>query len=84
MGLDYQKPILGITTKGSVMESDLKKSGHRYFYYGDKNGIKNYLLNLLANDNKCTFDMDYWKQFSVDYAIEKYIKILSNLNLYKA
>ena len=80
----YQKPILGITTKGSVMESDLKKSGHRYFYYGDKNGIKNYLLNLLANDNKCTFDMDYWKQFSVDYAIEKYIKILSNLNLYKA
>ena len=77
----YQKPILGITTPESVMELDFKKSGHEYFYYGDKNGIKKYLIDLIVKNNRFSYDTDYWKIFTVEHAIEEYLKILNELKI---
>lgn len=79
----YQKPILGITTPGSVMELDFNISGHKYFYYGDKKGIKEYLISLIVKKFKPTYDTSYWKLFTVEHAIEEYLKILNKLNFTK-
>lgn len=75
----YQKPILGITTPGSVMESDFKKSGHKYFYYGDKDGIKRYLISILNEETNFTFDVNYWERFKVESAVSDYVKIVDKI-----
>ena len=76
----FRKPILGITTQGSIMEKDLDKSGHHCFYYGDVNNIKSYLLNLLeGKSNIYNFNKDYWKRFTVESAIEDYRKIVQKV-----
>lgn len=75
----YQKPILGVTTPGSVMENDFNQSGHKCFYYGDKEGIKRYLLSLLTGDSNCVYDVNYWKRFTVEAAISDYIKVVNKI-----
>lgn len=69
----YKKPIIGVTTKGSVMDYDLKESQNISIYYDNKEETKNMLLKILrspiigANNNK-----EYWKRFSVESVIEEY------------
>ena len=76
----YQKPILGITTPGSIMERDLSLSGQNYYYYGDKCGIKDYLSSLLLKgEETVTFDMDYWERFTVENAINEYLPIVDRV-----
>ena len=73
----YRKPILGITTEGSIMEKDLGASGHHCYHYGDVKGIKSYLISLLAEDKKLySFDHDYWTRFTVENAIKDYSDIV--------
>ena len=75
----WQKPILGVTTPGSIMERDFQKSGHTYCYYGDKDSIKDYIKNLLLEKEISAFDKDYWKQFTVEHAIEDYMKVVNTI-----
>lgn len=76
----YQKPILGITTLGSVMERDFNKSGHRFYYYGDKNGIKEFFHNILFTGFiKSNYDKRYWEQFTVGNAIKLYKPIVDKI-----
>ena len=75
----YQKPILGITTPGSVMESDFKVSGQKCFFYGDKESIKEYFQCDLTTESGYSFDRNYWKQFTVDSAIREYMQIVERI-----
>ena len=73
----YKKPIIGVTTKGSVMDYDLIKSQNISIYYDDIEETKKMLLKILmnssigANNNK-----EYWKRFSIESVIEEYEKAL--------
>lgn len=76
----YQKPIIGITTEGSIIEDDLRISGHRSFRYGDSKGIASY-LRYAANDieNISDFDRNYWRRFTVENVARLYIKNVMKL-----
>ena len=63
----YRKPILSITTEGSIIEDDMTMSGHKTFMYGDAKGIASYLCSLLDGTvNSAEFDHDYWRKFTVE------------------
>ena len=73
----YQRPIMGITMPGSVMESDLHKSGNVVFYYGNIKGIKDYLKGLIFNQSQpSSHDKEYWKVFRVQNGINEYKEIV--------
>lgn len=76
----YQKPILGITTHGSIIEEDLQASGHKSYLYGDSVGIASYLTSAIKGevDVSC-FDRSYWKKFSVENVTNLYIDNISRL-----
>ena len=80
----YKKPIIGITTRGSVMESDLLKSKHNVFYYGESQRICEYLKSLLYDkEPQYSFTTDYWRNFTVEKGIEEYKKIVDGIVLDK-
>lgn len=73
----YRKPILSITTKGSIIEDDMIASGHRSFYFDDIQGISNYLSMASNNYDAIThFNHNYWKQFTVENVSGMYLNIV--------
>lgn len=76
----YQRPILGITPENSVLDYELKNSGHLSLRNDDVNGIANYLYNAATDyDSLLNFDKDYWKRFSTENVIDLYKKVVTSL-----
>lgn len=70
----YRKPIMSITTDDSIIEDDMRMSGHKSFLYGDAEGIASYLCQLLDGTVKADgFDRDYWRKFTVENVTELYL-----------
>ena len=76
----YRKPILGITTQGSVIENELKEAGYPVFYYGDPSSIQNYLVKGIAlYDELFSFNQERWKQYQVESVQNSYFEIVKLL-----
>lgn len=72
----YQKPILGITPSGSVLDEELKNYGCQSIDNYDNESIVRYLKNAIDNyKSLCGIDMDYWKRFTLEGIVTQYIKI---------
>lgn len=75
--LYYNKPILGITPQGSVLDNELRASGHVVFDNEDIEGIKNYLYRAVTNYSSLYgFDLNYWRRFEPKNVIRRYRKII--------
>lgn len=77
----YQKPILGITPKGSVLDEELMQYGCKSISNFDKEGLVNYLKNAIEDYNSLfnKIDMRYWENFSVDSVAKKYMDIIKTI-----
>lgn len=65
---------MSITTDDSIIEDDMRMSGHKSFLYGDAEGIASYLCQLLDGTVKADgFDRDYWRKFTVENVTELYL-----------
>lgn len=77
----YRKPILGISNKGSVLESELLKTGHSNFSFDDIKGIERYLEDVIHF--KVTtihnFDREKWLEFTYENVYSKYSEIIKKL-----
>lgn len=77
---NYQKPILGLVTKNSVLSRELKQSGHTTIPVDDVEAIKQFLIRALDNyPSLCSFDVDYRKNFFPTVVLNKYIKCIEEL-----
>ena len=73
----YERPILGITPNDTVLEMELRKSGHYFYTPSDVEGISKYIFDAINNYSCiCNFDRDYWKRFSVDNVVGHYLEII--------
>lgn len=73
----YQKPILGITTSGSVLFEELMNNGHSAFVHSDINGIVSYLTRAIALDPEIyRVNINAWERFASKNVAEQYIKIV--------
>jgi hypothetical protein len=76
----YQKPIFGITPKGTVLYHELKKSGHESFEINDESGMVNYLYRAVSDyPSLYVFNKDYWKFFSIDSVLDAYTRTVDKL-----
>lgn len=76
----FQRPILGITPKGSVLDIELKKSKHSVFDNSDINGVVSFLYRSLTNyQSICEFDYDYWKHFDPQNVVCQYQRLIVEL-----
>ena len=80
--LYFQRPILGITPKGSVLDMELNTSGHTSIENSDKEGIISYLERAMENyQSLLDFDYNYWQEFEPQQVVMKYKDlIINNLN----
>lgn len=77
----YQKPILGITTSGSVLFEELMNNGHSAFVHSDISGIVRYLTRAIAHDPEIYgINMDAWERFSSKNVAEQYLKIVKRFD----
>ena len=78
----YQKPILGITKKDSVLRKELTKTHNFPFSYYDVDGIASFLKSILIDSSVCNLnDILYWKLFSVENVMKEYSKLITNLKM---
>lgn len=78
--LYFRRPILGITPSGSVLDNELKKSGHVSLDNSDHHGIVEYLFRALTNyESLLDFDQDYWHRFEPSSVIEQYEEMVNEL-----
>lgn len=76
----FQRPILGITPKGSVLDIELKKSQHFVFDNSDIKLIANFLYQSISNyDSVCRFDKNYWERFKPSRVVEQYYEMIGAL-----
>lgn len=76
----YQKPILGITTDVSVLKDELTKSNNIVFQYGEELKIAYFLMEILETGTRYSnYDKDYWKQFSPDAVVSRYISLVKTI-----
>lgn len=69
----FQRPILGISPKGSVLDTELDASGHFCFDNQDIDGIVNFLNTAIVDYAKlCRFDKNYWKRFEASSVVNCY------------
>lgn len=74
----YNRPIVGLTQKNSVLWNELLSSGHKAFHPNDCLGIKNYLESALLNYNSLlNYCQNSWKRFDPKNVAEKYVDILN-------
>jgi len=75
----YEKPILGLTPHGTVLETELKNAGHRCYEPNDVEGIVSYIYNAI-NDYSCIcdFNKEYWQRFTVDSVADQYLNAINN------
>ncbi|WP_294743639.1 glycosyltransferase [uncultured Prevotella sp.] len=74
----YQKPILGITPTGSVLDEELRTAGHAVFNNEDVNSIKEYLYKLVTDYSSIAYDRDYWKRFTPITVVNEYYSLVNN------
>lgn len=73
----YEKPIVGLTQKDSVLWAELKSTGHKVYHPDDIDGIKEYLELALLNYNLLqSFDKQSWKRFEPKSVVGQYVGIL--------
>ena len=76
----FQRPILGITPSGSVLDSELKASNHCSFDNKDIDGITNYLNAAITDYPKlCSFKEDYWKKFDPTSVVSCYKDLIQTM-----
>lgn len=76
----YQKPILGITPSGSVLDLELAQYGCQSIDNYDIEGIITYLKKAFDDyGTLCYFDKDYWKKFTVESVTEEFMKIIGRI-----
>ncbi len=69
----YQRPILGISPKGTVLETELSKAGHEVYLNTDIEGISGYLYRAITDYRSLlTFNKDYWHTFEPENVICQY------------
>lgn len=73
----YQRPILGITPQGSVLDYELRASNHKVFANGDIKLIADYLYKAVTDySSLLDFDVSYWHRFKPDSVVERYKKLI--------
>lgn len=71
----YQKPIIGLTKKDSVVYHELSKTGNYLFRYEDEQSLEKFLLKAVTDyDSVNTNDKTYGERFSVVSVCNDYIK----------
>ena len=78
----FQRPILGISPKGSVLDYELRKSGHFVIDNNDTKGIADYLYKAITDyDGILNFDKDYWRRFKPEAVLSSYLNMLKNYKI---
>ena len=69
----FQRPILGISPKGSVLEGELNASHHNCYDNRDINGIAECLNTAMTDYSAlCNFNANYWKKFEPSAVVDCY------------
>ena len=75
----FKRPIIGITPKGSVLDYELRASGHAVFTNDDIESIKQYLYRLVTNySSVLSFNANYWHNFKPENVISYYNSIIQD------
>ena len=77
----YKKPILGISNRGSVLESELMGTGHTNFSFDDIKGIERYLESAIhyKTENILNVDKEKWLEYTYENVYSKYYAIVTRL-----
>ena len=76
----YQKPIIGLCQKESVLRMELKASNNFVFDYDDVDGLAEFLMKVVNGKRKLAVnDKSYWEKFSTKTVIGQYMKLIKNL-----
>lgn len=76
----YCRPILSITTQGSVIEGEMKAANYPVFYYGNSEPIYGYLKQAINNyESLMTFDTRRWKIYQVSEVLKEYNEIIKGI-----
>lgn len=78
----YQKPIIGITPKNSVLDGELLASGNYSFRNNDIQGLKNFISDLINNYDEVSsrINKNYWERFQVENVATQYLECLSQIS----
>lgn len=77
--LYFQRPILGITPKGSVLDIELRQSGHTSITNNDLHSIENYLVRAIIDyASLYEFDPNYWNNYLPSNVVKKYSEIIND------
>lgn len=74
----YQKPILGITTKGSEVERVLKMTGHMVAYYHDISSIINIVKPFIINRKKGDYKFKETDKFKKDIVYKQWKNVINS------
>ena len=75
--LYFNRPILGITPHGSVLDYELKASRHVVFANDDTNSIVEFLHRAITDyASIINYDAEYWHRFEPSSVIEEYQRII--------
>lgn len=75
----FQRPILGITPKGSVLDSELRQANHAVFENSDIDGISAFLFKALTRyESICSFNKAYWEKFKPVNVVNQYETLVKN------
>lgn len=76
----YNRPILCLSPHNTIVEMEIKASGHCSFIPDDYNGIKTYLETAVSEYRKlCGYNQGYWKRFSKESVIDNYCTLYKTL-----
>ena len=76
----YRRPIFCITTKDSIIEDDMKASGHSFCYYGEPDKVASFLKQAVSDySTLLDFDHEHWKDYTVENVTKLYQKELNEL-----
>lgn len=78
--LYYEKPIIGITESGSVLDNLLKENRHYSYTHDNIKGIADYIYIAVNSYNSLlSFKRDAWKEYEISNVIEGYKRIVEEL-----
>lgn len=76
----YRKPIIGITTEGSVLEQELKEANYPVFYYGDALTLEKYIQKALTHYScLLSYKDDVWKKYDSRRIAKSFSDIINKL-----
>lgn len=74
----YNRPIVGLTQRNSVLWNELMSTGHNAYHPDDIESIKTYIESALLNyESLLNYDRNSWKRFDPTNVAERYVDILS-------